>query len=62
MAGPYKVIEKIGNSYRIELLETVKMHLIFSPDKLQKASDDPFPRQKNEPPLPIQVVKRLGSR
>jgi hypothetical protein len=39
----------------VDLLETVQVHLVFSLDKLQKASDDPLPRQKNNPPLPTQV-------
>ena len=55
MAGLYKILEKVGNSYKVDLLEIVKVHLVFSLDKLQKALDDPLPRQKNEPPLLVQV-------
>ena len=53
MAGPYKVLKKIGNLYKVKLPDLIKVYFVFSPDKLRKTTMDPLPRQKNEPPLPI---------
>jgi len=53
IVGPYKVLKKIGNSYKIKLLDLIRVHPIFSPDKLRKAVNDLLPRQKNKPPLPV---------
>ena len=34
MAGLYKVFEKIGNLYKIELPDLIKVYFIFLPNKL----------------------------
>jgi hypothetical protein len=53
IAGLYKIFKKIGNLYKIKLLDLVKVYPVFSLDKLQKAVMDPLPRQVNPPLLPI---------
>ena len=53
MAGLYKIINKVGNLYKVELLDLIKVYPIFLLDKLQKAVNDLLPRQKNKPPLLI---------
>jgi hypothetical protein len=55
MAGPYEVLERVGNAYKLNLPDSVWVHPVFSPNKLCKASTDPLPRQTNDPPPPIQV-------
>ena len=55
IAGLYKVFKKIGNFYKVKLPDSIKVYLVFSPDKLWKAVTDLLPRQRNKPPLLIQV-------
>ena len=55
MAGLYKIINKVGNLYKVELPDLIKVYLIFLLDKLWKVINNLLPRQKNKPPLLIQV-------
>ena len=40
MAGLYKIFSKVGNLYKVKLLDLVKVYPIFSLDKLWKAAID----------------------
>jgi len=53
MAGPYKIPKKVGHSFKVKLPKLIKIYPIFSLDQLQKAMDNPLPRQYNNPLLLI---------
>jgi hypothetical protein len=55
MAGKYKVLEKIGNSYRIDLPDSIKIYPVFASDRLRKAATDPLPGQEPDPGPMIKV-------
>ncbi len=55
MLGPFKVIERVGSAYRLELPATMRVHDVFHPKLLRLAATDPLPGQKVEPPGPIMV-------
>ncbi len=55
MAGPFEVLEQIGHSYKLKLLDLIKVHPVFYTEKLHKHSNNLLPRQPidNTPPLAI---------
>jgi hypothetical protein len=56
MAGPFEITRKIGNSYKVKLSDTIKIYNVFSPDRLQKAAEDPLLGQVNKPLSPIVIT------
>ncbi|KAI1000330.1 hypothetical protein K3495_g7864 [Podosphaera aphanis] len=54
--GKFLITEKVGNSFKLELLDTFKIHTVFPPEKLRLASSDPLPGQLNDQPFTINVT------
>jgi transposase InsO family protein len=55
-AGPFRIVERVGNSYRLELPPSMKIHPVISPDKLRRATDnEPIPGQYDDPPPPVDI-------
>ena len=43
MLGPFRVLDKVGLSYCLELPVSIQIYNIFYPSLLQKAAIDPLP-------------------
>ena len=57
IASLYLIIQQVGHLYKVKLLDSMKIHLVFSLDYLQKAAKDPFLGQHNKPLPPIHITK-----
>jgi predicted aspartyl protease/transposase InsO family protein len=56
LAGPFKILEKVGNSYKLDLPKSIKVHPVFAPEKLRKAATlEPLPGQLEDPQPAIEV-------
>jgi hypothetical protein len=52
MDSLYEVLEQIGHSFKLKLLESIKVHPVFYAKKLRKDLRNLLPKQTNpEPPL-----------
>ena len=55
MEGPYEILEQIGHSFKLKLLESMKIHLVFHAEKLQKDAGDPLLGQANPKPALLEL-------
>jgi transposase InsO family protein len=51
-SGPYKILEKRGESFRLDLPPQMRIHPVFAPDRLRKAAAVGMVGQVLEPPQP----------
>ena len=54
--GPFRVLERIGSSYRLELPASMKVHNVFPAAKLRRDPNDPLPGQIAEAIPPINIT------
>jgi hypothetical protein len=59
MEGPWPIIAQEGHSFRLGLPSSMKIHPVFSADRLRKAKDAPLPGQVAEKAEPIVVQDEL---
>jgi len=52
MASLYKILEKVGHSFKVKLPDLMRIYPIFSLNQLQKATNNLLPGQYNNP-LPL---------
>ena len=49
MLGLFKIIAKVGYSYYLEFLVSIRIYNVFYLSLLYKATTDPLPKQRVEP-------------
>ena len=57
--GPFKVVEKRGLLYKLDLPNTIKVYPVFLVVLLFKDPDNTLAEQVNEPPLSINIEGEL---
>jgi hypothetical protein len=56
MAGPYEIVRQVGYLYEVKLPKLMKIHPVFSLDRLRKVANDPLPSQRNDLPPLIEIT------
>jgi hypothetical protein len=55
MDGLYEIIEQVGHSFKLKLLDSIKVYLVFYAEKLRKDLGNPLPGQSNLETPPLRV-------
>ena len=53
--GPYKILEKVGHSFRLDLPVEIKIYPILHANRLRKAPINLMPSQYEDPKLATEV-------
>jgi hypothetical protein len=56
MDGPYTILRQVGNSYKLGLSKSTRIHPVFAPELLHKDPNNPLPGQVNPPQEPIVIA------
>ena len=56
-AGPFKILKKVGHSFKLDLPPSIKVHPMFYANKLWKYPDNPLHSQLDPKPEPLNVYK-----
>jgi chromodomain-containing protein len=54
--GPFRIMERVGNAYKLDLPDSIKVHPVFAPEKLRRATKlKPLDGQTIDPQPPVTV-------
>jgi hypothetical protein len=59
MASPFKVLKQIEHSYKLKLLDLIKVYSVFYTKKLYKHLNNPLPRQSIDNMLPLAINNQI---
>ena len=55
MESPYEILEQVSYSFRLKLLDSIKIYLVFHAEKLCKDPSNSLPGQDNPRPPPLEL-------
>src|SRR5271157_4116122 len=57
--GPFRITEKVGYSYRLDLPESIRIYPVIHADRLRLFRGNPLPGQEWEEPPPEEIDREL---